>query len=73
MELKPCPFCGGNGRIAGDERLYYVTCMSVHCYASIGEIYDRDAMPDHAFSASEDAAAAWNHRVPLETTSGEGK
>jgi hypothetical protein len=38
--------------------------MSIDCYAALGEVYDRDAMPDHHFAEMEDAIAAWNRRTP---------
>jgi hypothetical protein len=66
--LLPCPFCGGDGSIEGyDEGKYgyYVACISVECYATVGEGYDRDAMPDHQFATIELAAAAWNMRTTV--------
>lgn len=64
--LKPCPFCGGEAAICNsDDKLFYVTCLSLDCYCCVGEAYDRDAMPDHAFDSEEGAILAWNHRAAL--------
>jgi hypothetical protein len=41
----------------------YVVCMSPDCWCSMGENWDRDAMPDHQFRDEESAVAAWNHRA----------
>lgn len=62
-DLKPCPFCRGEARtVAGGDR-WYVTCTEAECFCSLGEIYDRDAMPDHHFQTEQDAVAAWNTRI----------
>lgn len=63
--LLACPFCGNADPyvIESGER-FYVACGSPDCYAALGEIWDRDAMPEHQFETSEDAIAAWNRRTP---------
>jgi hypothetical protein len=62
--LLPCPFCGSSAHFGGDQKNgVYVACDSIDCFATMGECYDRDAMPDHSFSAEEQAATAWNRRV----------
>ena len=66
--LLPCPFCGGEARICGepeDANRYglYVACMNRECGCSLGEVWDRDAMPDHDFRDEESARKAWNHRA----------
>lgn len=63
-ELKQCPFCGADGRVvdADESRQFYVTCVAKGCWCSVGENYDRDAMPDHMFRERADAVAAWNRR-----------
>ena len=66
VALLPCPFCGSPGSIGGytnDSHGFYATCSSVECYVSVGESYDRDAMPDHMFRTEEEAVAAWNRRI----------
>lgn len=66
-ELKPCPFCGSPGNVAGDEfnghSSYYATCTSVDCFCCVGEAWDRDALPDHQFATEQQAAEAWNKRA----------
>jgi hypothetical protein len=60
--LKACPFCRHDAGIGEGGGRYYVQCMSQTCFAALGERYDRDAMPEHAFATAEEAAAAWNRR-----------
>lgn len=43
----------------------YVVCLGENCWCSLGENYDRDAMPDHHFHDQVEAIAAWNHRASL--------
>jgi Lar family restriction alleviation protein len=60
--LLPCPFCGGEPYIGGDEaQLWFAGCYDCHCM--VGEGYDRDAMPDNMFQSKEEAIAAWNTRA----------
>jgi Lar family restriction alleviation protein len=60
--LLPCPFCGGEPYIGGDEaQLWFAGCYDCHCM--VGEGYDRDAMPDNMLQSKEEAIAAWNHRA----------
>lgn len=61
LRLKSCPFCGDKATIQGEE-MFYACCTSGNCFASLGERYDRDAMPDHIFYSRVEAAAAWNKR-----------
>jgi hypothetical protein len=61
-ELKPCPFCGYAAGIGDGGGKFYVQCLSPDCFAAMGERYDCDAMPEHAFDSAEAAAAAWNRR-----------
>lgn len=68
VELLPCPFCGGAARTQDDgegDAGCYVACQSVDCFAVVGEGYDLDAMPNHAFKWDDrvaNAIAAWNRR-----------
>jgi len=63
-ELLPCPFCGEHTArtVEGDGR-WYVCCCNPHCFCALGEVWDRDAMPDHHFLSEEDAIFAWNDRA----------
>lgn len=59
MELKPCPFCGGEAEVSygytfGAEYQYQPNCTK--CYCSLG-IYDSE----------EEAIEAWNRRTDNET------
>jgi hypothetical protein len=58
MELKPCPFCGGEAKKIVDARYdtYDVSCKDVHCFAYRGEDEAR-------FYESDDAETLWNRRV----------
>jgi len=53
-ELKPCPFCGGEAEIIGEDEMYQVICME--CDGSI----------DRFFDTPEEAAKDWNTRTPAE-------
>lgn len=62
VELKPCPFCGGDGKLTGNERDgFHAGCSQ--CFCEVGEAFDRDAMPDHMFRTKDEAIAAWNTRA----------
>jgi Lar family restriction alleviation protein len=52
MELKPCPFCGGNsdGIVILERYGYFIVCE--HCYGRTGE-----------FHTKEEAIEAWNRRA----------
>lgn len=69
--LSPCPRCGGGAEVFPEESDagYYVMCAQpgfpfTECWLSLGEEYDRDAMPAHRFLTKEDAITAWNARSP---------
>lgn len=56
MELKPCPFCGGEAILRNfDGADYKCECTNNFCQASymIGMNYDTE----------EDAIEAWNRRI----------
>jgi hypothetical protein len=71
-ELLPCPFCGGEAILNEGDGKFYVACLKLEpgalphrkCFATLGENYDRDAMPDHMYHSAEDATRAWNRRTP---------
>ena len=67
LELKPCPFCGGDGFIQGDDGHYCAGCLKCDC--ALGERYDPDGIPEHKYGTAFDAIDAWNlrSRTPLET------
>ncbi len=56
IDLKACPFCGGEADIAKvqnkgqDFYVSWVECMQCHCST-------------HVFSSLREAAAAWNRRA----------
>lgn len=60
--MKKCPFCQQKATVSGIEGQYYAVCTSGDCFCSLGERYDRDAMPDHVFKTIKEATAAWNMR-----------
>lgn len=54
IELKPCPFCGGEAEFGGNDCTgYFVECLT--CGTN-------DPLPNLSFSM-EEVAAAWNHRA----------
>lgn len=63
--LKSCPFCGGNAYFQEGDGKYYIACSKSGCYVTLGEAYDRDAMPVYIFGTKQDAAIAWNKRVKM--------
>lgn len=64
--LLPCPFCGKEAQINGEERYgFCVACDDIGCYATVGEGYDRVAMPSHSFATEADAIIAWNRRPDM--------
>lgn len=69
-ELLPCMRCRGGAEVFPEESDdgYYVMCAQpkfpfTECWLSLGEEYDRDAMPVHRFRTKEDAIEAWNTRA----------
>lgn len=62
-DLLGCPFCGGEAELREDDGRCCIVCLSVDCFTAMGEGYDRDAMPSHAFYDRHFAIAAWNTRA----------
>ncbi len=63
VPLLPCPFCGGDARADGSERVgFFVSCNG--CFCCVGEAYDHAAYPEHMFRDRDEAVAAWNRRAP---------
>ena len=67
IELKPCPFCGGEARatIAPFAGVAFVECK--RCSAMMGR-YHKGGKTDHDgfwthFASKEEAIEAWNRRV----------
>ena len=65
--LKPCPFCGGAGRLGNTWTAYYsVQCKRESCEAEIHGIAAEDSTSrrhdDHLFSARH-AVRRWNRRL----------
>ena len=56
-ELKPCPFCGGDGEMtAGGFGERQIRCANKHCDAGLG---------GSCWQTTEaDAISAWNRRTP---------
>ena len=56
-ELKPCPFCGGDGEMtAGGFGERQIRCANKHCDAGLG---------GSCWQTKEaDAISAWNRRTP---------
>ena len=76
MELKPCPFCGGDKidfsvKTTNDYPFWYVAmyCKSCHCYGARtrATVQTNGWIGRRAIEASEEArkiaAEAWNRRV----------
>lgn len=60
MELKPCPFCGHEARVEGDQYSdYWVTCT--YCECRHGCVWSKGYYCG-LFGSAEDAAAEWNTR-----------
>jgi Lar family restriction alleviation protein len=71
-DLLPCPFCGGAAYVqTTDDAGCFVGCVA--CYCTVGEAYDRSAMPEHLFRTAEEAIAAWNRRTPASTVPSEAR
>ncbi len=58
IELKPCPFCGGEANIKRmniNSRIYTVGCNNARCIASLGHLF-------FGFVDKRKVADAWNRR-----------
>lgn len=61
-ELKPRPFCGGDGYTSESAERWFAGCSD--CYCNVGEAYDISAYPEHIYPTEDEAIAAWNIRAP---------
>lgn len=68
LKLKPCPFCGGKGRVRKFENGYRIVCAE--CGASSHYAYIKP-WHDSKFVAQRQAAKAWNNRVKVKEKSRE--
>lgn len=73
-KLKPCPFCGGKGKIkaAKKDRVgFTIWCECEECYAKTGgycpEIKDEDCAIEEIDFCRKAAVEAWNRRANDET------
>lgn len=73
--LLPCPFCGRSAQVVIEDTPdgdCFVRCDTEGCWATIGENYDGDAMPNHMFKYEDGpgkAAATWNRRASINPAS----
>lgn len=70
--LKPCPFCGGKGKIKaakGDHAEFAIWCECENCYAQSGgysaDIKNEDLAIENIDSCKNEAVEAWNRRASL--------
>lgn len=64
--LKPCPFCGGEGRVEHCRCGYYVKCLDC------GIAFDDESKADvtgcfEPFATEQEAVSAWNSEVRYDT------
>lgn len=60
-ELKPCPFCGGGGRLSRESEGVLVRCQK--CGATSGWV---DEYYESENSGEQKAIELWNHRASPE-------
>ena len=64
-ELKPCPFCGGEGKVfAYDGGGICVKCMTCSCQTFVTS--DGNRVNAKSYSAYERVTDAWNRRAESE-------
>jgi hypothetical protein len=52
-EIKPCPFCGGEAKLIGEPKCYWINCQNSDCLTSSGINQKTE----------EEAIQYWNRRV----------
>lgn len=75
-ELKPCPFCGGEAKLAenkrdipfscGEENIFFVICENCGCNpfrVSIENLYYRNESGKVKERLQKEALEAWNRRA----------
>ena len=60
--MLPCPFCGSPGHVVEidwkDTTMCYATCSSLDCFCVVGEGYNGQCEPSHAFETKRGALLA---------------
>ena len=69
IDLKPCPFCGGNGKIVYEDLVWCVRCED--CFARSEGWSSQNASKEDLYytiqESVEAAVNAWNRRIADES------
>ena len=63
IELKTCPFCGGESKIYVTDLGICVKCMNLSCRCQTESIVDLDIDSCKKYNALEYAVKTWNRRT----------
>lgn len=73
--LKPCPFCGGKGKVKATKKDYVgftIWCECTKCYAQSGgycpDLKNEDLALENIGNCADKAIKAWNRRANDEKT-----